>query len=345
MYASAESVLLGNTLGHYFMALVIFAAGLIVFSLLEKVALVRLEQAAARSKTKIDDAIVAMLKSVQPSFYWFLSAYVALSTLALSQPAALALNAIFLGWVLYQAVRTGGVALDVIFTASAATDGERRARKTLANVAKGALWVIAILLLLSNLGFDITSLVAGLGIGGVAVAFALQNILADLFSSFAIYLDKPFTVGDFIIVGDKMGTVERIGIKTTRLTALQGEEIVLSNRELTSAQVQNFKKMRERRIVMNFGILYETPKKTVAALPEKIRTALAEVPDIRIDRIHFSGFGDSSLDFELVYYVSTGDYTAYMDKQQSINLALLDLFEKEKVSFAYPTRMVYTAKA
>lgn len=345
-FPDASFILFDNTAGQYLTAVAVFAASLVAFSILEKIIFRKLALIAAHSKTKIDDAVVAMLQSVHPSFYWFIATYLALKSLVLAPIADTVLNAVFLGWVLYQAVRTAGVALDLALTASSADENEERARGMLVNVAKVSLWVIALLLLLSNLGFNITSLVAGLGIGGIAIAFALQNILADLFSSFAIYLDKPFTVGDFIIVGDKMGTVSQIGIKTTRLTALQGEEIVLSNRELTSAHIQNFKKMQERRVAMNFGITYETPRKTVAALPEKIRNAVERaVPDVRIDRIHFAGFGDSSLDFEFVYYVGNGDYNAYMDRQQTINLAILELFEKEKVAFAYPTRTVYTAKA
>ena len=209
-------------------------------------------------------------------------------------------------------------------------------------IAKFALWVIAILLLLSNLGINITSLVAGLGIGGIAIAFALQNILTDLFSSFAIYFDKPFVVGDFITVGDYVGVVERIGIKTTRLRALQGEELVVSNRELTSTRIQNFHSMKSRRIQMQFGITYETPYNTVADLPKKIHEKLDPMKGIRVDRIHFAGFGDSSLDFILVYYIDSNDYTQYMDRQQELNLTLLKLFAQERVEFAYPTRTVHT---
>ncbi len=329
-----QLVLFGNPVSGYLTALLILAVGLIVFSILEHRVLRRLEEAALRSKTRIDDAVVKMLKSIHPSFYWFLSLYLGLKSLVLPSLIDVALNAIFFGWVLYQAVHAGSVALDLLVTASATTDDERRARGVLAGIGKGVLWIVALLLLLSNLGINVSSLLAGLGIGGIAIAFALQNILADLFSSFAIFLDKPFEIGDFIVVGDKMGTVSRVGIKTTRLIALQGEEIVLSNKELTTARIQNFKRMRERRVVMNFGIAHATAREAVAMLPEKIRSAIEHIPDIRVERVHVSGFNSSAILFELVYLVTNSDYETYMDRRQAINLALLDLFRAENVTVA-----------
>lgn len=338
-------VFLQNTPTTYATALVASAIALAAFALLQTRLLGYFTRVAERSKSRIDDAVVEMLKSVKPPFYWFFALYIGLKFLMLPPIVDMIINGIFLVGALYIAIRAANIAIDMFLGTRAGGGDEQAARHFLATVAKAVVWIIALLLLLSNLGVNVTSLVAGLGIGGIAIAFALQNILADLFSSFAIYFDKPFEIGDFIIVGSQMGTVAKIGIKTTRLTALQGEEIVMSNRELTSATIQNFKKMRERRVVMDFGITYETPRATVAALPGKIRAAIESFDGIRVDRVHFAGFGDSSLNFELVYYVATGDYTAYMDRQQEINLALVELFAHEKVSFAYPTRMVYTAAA
>lgn len=338
-------IFFGNTVEQYLFALLWTVIALVIFSWAQRVLIWRLEKFAAKSTNTIDDTIVGMAKSIRPPFYWFLSLYIGLKLLSLPHIFDIIINGLMLAWVLYFAVRAANVAIEMLLAHSSAKESERAARHMLAMVGKGILWVIAILLLLSNLGINITSLIAGLGIGGVAIAFALQNILSDLFSSFAIYFDKPFEIGDFIIVGQEMGTVERIGIKTTRLRALQGEEIVISNRELTSVRVQNFKKMAERRIVMQFGITYETPKETVAGLSEKIKNVINPIENIRVDRVHFATFGDSALGFELVYFVKSGDYTEYMDNQQKINLALIELFEKEKVSFAYPTRMIYNAKA
>ena len=206
------------------------------------------------------------------------------------------------------------------------------------------LWAVGILLILSNLGFDITSLVASLGIGGVAIALAVQNILSDLFSSLSIYIDQPFKVGDFIIVGEHMGTVENIGLKTTRLRALQGEEIVISNSELTATRVQNFKRMQKRRIVFAFGVTYDTPVEKMKQIQDMVKKAIDPLEKAEFDRAHFKSFGASSLDFEVVYYVLTGDYAEYMDIQQSINLRIMEEFEKENIEMAFPTRTVHLVK-
>jgi small-conductance mechanosensitive channel len=194
---------------------------------------------------------------------------------------------------------------------------------------------------LSNAGVDITSLIAGLGIGGIAVALALQNVLSDLFSSFAIHFDKPFLVGDFIIVGDQMGVVEKIGIKTTRIRALQGEELVFANKELTDAHIQNFKKMRERRVVFSIGVLYETPQKHLQEISWLLRSIIEKQEQVRFDRAHFARFDASALTFEVVYYVLSDEYTTYMDIQQQINFAILEAFSARHISMAYPTQTVY----
>ena len=197
------------------------------------------------------------------------------------------------------------------------------------------------LLILSNLGIDITSLVAGLGIGGIAFAFAMKNILGDLFSSFAIFFDKPFLPGDFIRVGDQSGTVKKIGIKTTRVQASQGEEIVFSNQELTSTQIHNFKKLKERKIYFSFGVVYETPLKQIKEIPKIVKGIISEISEARFDRAHFNRFDDSALNFDVVYFVETDDYKKYMDIQQKINIEIMEVFEKEKIEMAYPTQVIY----
>lgn len=200
---------------------------------------------------------------------------------------------------------------------------------------------MALLIALDQLGFNVTALVAGLGIGGIAVALAMQNILGDLFASMAIVLDKPFEVGDFIIVGDQLGVVEKVGLKTTRVKSLWGEQLVFANAQLLSAQIRNFKKMQERRISFTIGVTYETPLEKLRALPGWLKSIVEVQPDVRFDRAHFKAYGDFSLDFETVYYVLSPDYNLYMDRQQAINLALYEKLAAEGVGFAYPTRTLY----
>ena len=207
--------------------------------------------------------------------------------------------------------------------------------------ARVVVWALMLLLILDQLGFDITALVAGLGIGGVAIALAVQNILGDLFASLSIVLDKPFVVGDFIVVDGFLGTVEYIGLKTTRVRSLSGEMIVFSNNDLLKSRIRNFKRMYERRVVFSVQATYDTPLEKLQAIPAILRAAVERHDKTRFDRAHFKEFTDSALAFEVVYFMLTPDYNLYMDTQQAINLEIYRRFSEEKIEFAYPTRTVY----
>ena len=228
------------------------------------------------------------------------------------------------------------------------TDSRREENPGAVSVVQGVsflvrlvIWSIALLLVIDNLGYDVTTLIAGLGIGGIAVALALQNVLGDLFASLSIVLDKPFVIGDFIIVGDLMGVVEKIGLKTTRVRSLSGEQLIFSNSDLLNSRVRNFKRMQERRVPFGFGVIYQTTPDQLEAIPPLVKSIIEGVEGLRFDRAHFKGFGESSFDFEVVYYINTPDYNAFMDAQQTINLALCRGFAERGVEFAYPTRTLY----
>jgi small-conductance mechanosensitive channel len=226
--------------------------------------------------------------------------------------------------------------------ATRSTDPEAATTVTLLGfVGRVVVWALALLLALDQLGVDVTALVAGLGIGGIAVALALQNILGDLFASAAIVLDKPFMVGDFIVVGEHAGTVEKVGLKTTRVRSLSGEQLVFSNALLLNAQLRNFKRMNERRIAFAIGVTYETPLEKLRALPGWLKAAVEAQPKARFDRAHFKSYGDFSLNFEIVYYVLSAEFNVYMDTQQGINLTIYEKLAQEGVQFAYPTRTLY----
>jgi small-conductance mechanosensitive channel len=241
-----------------------------------------------------------------------------------------------------------------VATASAWLDHKRRRSLAADRAALGSLniigvivnaviWALVALLTLDNLGIDITALVAGLGIGGIAVALAVQNIFGDLFASLSITLDQPFVVGDFLIVGDVLGTVESIGIKSTRLRSLSGEQIVMPNSDLLSSRVRNYGRMMERRVVFATAVTYETPIEAVEQIPRLIREIIEEQADTRFDRSHFAAHGAASLNFETVYYVCSPDYNRYMDIQQAINLRLHREFAKLGIEFAYPTQKLFVA--
>jgi small-conductance mechanosensitive channel len=210
-------------------------------------------------------------------------------------------------------------------------------------VLRLAFFSILLLVALNNLGFEVTTLIASLGVGGIAVALAVQNILADLFASLSISLDQPFVLGDFIIVDDFMGTVEHVGLKTTRVRSLSGEQLIFANNDLLNSRIRNFKRMQERRVVFAIGVIYETPSKKLEIIPGIIREIIEAQDQTRFDRAHFQKFGDFSLDFEIVYYVLTSDYNIYMDIQQAINFALFKRFEAEGIEFAYPTQKLFMA--
>ena len=210
-------------------------------------------------------------------------------------------------------------------------------------VSRLFVYTLALLLALDNLGVNITALVASLGIGGIAVALALQNVLSDLFASLSIVLDKPFVVGDFLVVGEFIGTVEKVGLKTTRLRSLSGEQLVFSNTDLLGSRIRNYQRMQERRVLFGFGVTYQTPPDTVEALPALVRAIVERQAGVRFDRAHFKAFGASSLDFEVVYYVLSADYAAYMDVQQQINLALFREVQAAGADFAYPTQTLHFA--
>ena len=205
------------------------------------------------------------------------------------------------------------------------------------------LWSIILLAILSNVGVNITAFVASLGVGGIAVALAVQSILGDLFASLAIAVDKPFEVGDFVVVGGVSGTVQMIGLKTTRIRSLQGEEVVMSNTDLLKQTISNYRPMQERRIVFAFGITYDTPVDKVEAVPGVVKRLVEAQSQLRFDRAHFKAFGDSSLDFEVVYIVKDPAFGVYMDLQQAINLGLMRELAAMGVEFAFPTRTVHIA--
>lgn len=207
------------------------------------------------------------------------------------------------------------------------------------------MWATLLMAALSFMGVNITAFVASLGVGGVAVALALQNVLGDLFASMSIGLDKPFEIGHFITFGDIAGNIEHVGVKTTRLRSLSGEQVVISNSELLKNTLHNYGRMRERRIVFGFGVTYDTARAELERLPVLLRGIIEGFEHTRFDRAHFKGFGDSSLDFETVYYVTVPEYGTYMDIQQAINLALIDRFAEAGIEFAFPTRTLYVTGA
>jgi small-conductance mechanosensitive channel len=211
-------------------------------------------------------------------------------------------------------------------------------------VINAIVWALGLVFLFDNLGYNVTAIITGLGIGGIAIALAAQNILGDLFNYFVIFFDRPFEIGDFVQVDDKLGIVENIGVKTTRLKTLRGEQLVFANTDLTNARLHNFKKLTARRVVFPIGVVYETPYEKVKAIPGILKKIIESEPKVRYDRAHFAAFGDFSLNFEIVYYIDSADYNEYMDAHQNINLNIMQAFANQGIEFAYPTQTIILNK-
>lgn len=335
----------------YLAALGIFVGLSIIFKIVLVVLLSRLKNLSSKTNTDIDDVVIDALSGIRAWVYTLISLYVALQFFALPAMADKVITGLVLIAVAWQAIEVALCFIDYgarrFLEKDEDGDGEVDPNAATAShmvtlIARLAMWAFGIIFVLSNLGIEVTSLIAGLGIGGIAIAFALQGVLSDLFASFSIYADKPFRIGDYVVLGTDSGTVEKIGIKSTRIRTLQGEELVVSNAELTTARVQNFKKMQRRRISSQFGITYETPHDKVKEVNGVVTRIFEAIEGADLDRVHFTTFGDSALLFDVVYYVDSPEYADYLDRQQQFNFELMDKFAELGIDFAYPTQTIYT---
>jgi small-conductance mechanosensitive channel len=305
----------------------------------------RLERMAAKTATTADDAIVDLLRRTR--YFFIITAAVAGATLFLELPTrALAVGRVLGTIALFLQMAIWGNGLITFWFRNYAerkADTDLSSRTTVAAfsfLARAILWIMLALLALSRLGYDITTLITGLGVGGIAIALAVQNVLGDLFAALAIVLDKPFVVGDSISVDTMTGTVENVGLKTTRIRSVNGEQLIFSNADLLKSRIRNFKRMQERRVVMTIGVAYDTTPDTVARIPDMLREAVEAQERVRFDRSHFMSYGESALMFETVYFVLTSDYLTFANVNQAVNLAVLRRFTAEKVEFAFPTRTI-----
>jgi small-conductance mechanosensitive channel len=343
--------LFNNDLIAYAVAAAMFLAGILLIWVFNFFVLRYAQRWASRTQTMADDFLVESLQKMLSPLLYYGAFYLSVRSLALNPAVAKLIT--FFGVLLLtitavrfilQAIRFGIFQVWIPGRADAAHLD--RQMKALMPILAGVLWAMGLVFLLDNLGFKISAIVAGLGIGGVAVALAAQAVLADLFSYFAIMFDKPFEIDDFIIVGgDFMGTVEHIGIKTTRIRSLGGEQLVFANKDLTDSRVRNYKRMQLRRVVFKLGVTYDTPTEKLKKATAMIRDIITQTPDTRFDRAHFASYGDFNLVIEVVYYVLSADYNKYMDVQQILNLAIKDAFAREKIEFAFPTQTIHMQPA
>jgi small-conductance mechanosensitive channel len=338
-----EWTLYQNTVARWLVALAIALGATLVLVVARRIGARQLGRIASHTQTDIDDIVHKTLLRTRTLFLLITGIWIGARFVTLPAVAAGALRVLIVVAATLQLGTWLGTLLRSLL--------ERRAQRTLqidpaaattlramGFVVSLVLWAVLGLMALQNLGVEIGPLLAGLGVGGIAVALALQNVLSDLFGSLSIVLDKPFVIGDTIVVGDLTGTVEQIGLKTTRLRSVTGELLVFSNSDLLQSRIRNFRWMYERRILFTIGVTYATPRAKLEAIPAMIRTIIEGVTTVRFDRAHFKTFSESSLDFEIVYYVKSSEYLVYMDAQQVINLAIVEKFAAEGIEFAFPTQ-------
>ncbi len=333
-----------NTVLDYLIFLCSLAASVIVILLLKRLLLRRLTSWAKETPTSLDDMASRSLRKYVVPLLLVGAAYLNTKWLKLGAGVSGAVDVIAFAF----AIVFGASVVSSIFIYFFNKALEKKQKKFdklaarwIGAIIKALIWVCALLLFLENIGVHISALVAGLGIGGIAVAFAAQAVLEDVFSFITIFFDRPFEIDDFVVVDDLMGTVEHVGIKTTRLRSINGEQLIFSNKDLTNSRLRNYKRMEHRRVVFSFSVMYSTPSEKLRAIPEILKNIIDGIDSTKFDRAHFKEFGGSSLIFEAAYYVLSQDYNLYMDIQQSINLALKDELDRLGVEFAFPTRTVY----
>lgn len=341
----SQKLFLGNSLDRWLAAAAVFVILLAVLIIARKMLCGRLGKRARRTSTPLDDFAVGLLDKTGLFFLFAVSFYFGSLSLALPGSTKKIIQEAVVLSLLLQAAVWGSSAITFWITRYKSAKGEDAAGltsfKALGFLLRLILWSFILLVAFDNLGIKITTLITGLGIGGVAVALAVQNILGDLFASLSIVFDKPFVAGDYIVIDDLQGTVERIGLKTTRIRSLSGEQLIFANNDLLKSRIRNFQRMDERRAVFSVNVAYWTPPGKLARIPEIIREVIESREKARFERAHFKAFGDSALQFETVYWVLDPRFNTFMDVQQAVNLDIIARFKEEGIEFAYPTHTVF----
>jgi small-conductance mechanosensitive channel len=341
-----DRILFDNSMRQWLTACAVTLASFFALLVIRFLLVGRLGAIAKRTTTEVDDVLVELVARTKP--YFLAAAALVFGSHFLVLPPTLDryFDATFALVLLLQCGLWGAGAVDLWIQRRAdlkATRSDVASVTTIRALGIGGklvLWVIVFITALDKFGVNVSTLVTGLGIGGVAIALAVQNVLGDLFAALSIVFDKPFDVGDSIAVDQMQGTVERIGLKTTRVRSVSGEQIIISNSELLKSRIRNYKRQLDRRVVFTTDITYDTAPETVARIPGMIREVVSTQQPVRFDRSHFTAYTDSALRIETVYYVLDADYSRYLDIQQTINLELLRRFNAEKIEFAFPTRSV-----
>lgn len=336
-----------NTVLDYCIALGIILIGFVLVRVIKSVVLTRFKKISDRTTGNFDNYIYNSIARFGVPALYIVVVYVGLNYLTLVEKVQDVLHVALTVAVTFLIIRLISTLIQSLLEAYVRRKSEDHADERVRQLGGLLLiiniivWVVGLVFLFDNMGYNVTAVIAGLGVGGIAIALAAQNILGDLFNYFVIFFDKPFEIGDFIIIDDKLGSVEYIGIKTTRLASLSGEQLIFSNSDLTESRIHNYKKMEKRRVVFTIRTPLDTPLEKVKKIPGLLKSAVTTQDRVIFDRAHFLSYGEFSLNFEVVYYVLSSDYNVYMDVQQQVNYQIYEALEALEVPFAYPARKLW----
>ena len=345
-----DRMLFGNPVSDWLIAAGILVAAFALIRIFKGPVVKRLDRWSKKTTNTLDDFLVLAIEKDVIPFLYFAALFGALGFLSFSTRTTHVIRVAMMFVTTFFVLRLISSAIQYSIVAFLSrqenSDTKQKQARGLMIILKVTIWILGMVFLIDNLGYNVTTIITGMGIGGIAIALAAQAILGDLFSYFVIFFDRPFEIGDFIIVDDKtIGSIEYIGVKTTRIRAISGEQIICGNKNLTDSRVHNYKRMLRRRVVFSLGVTYQTTPDKMRKIPGMIRDIISAQEHATFDRSHFSAFGDFSLNFETVYFIETADYNLFMDTQQKIYLELLEKFNQENIEFAYPTQTLFAANS
>jgi len=338
----------GNTVLAYLIAMGSIVVAWVIVRLIKRRLITFLTKLSARTNTNLDDLVIQAAEKFAIPYLYLVANYSIIMQLNMSAKLSRVLTVAITFITFFYAVRLINFMIHGAVLVYMQRKGEPAERikqlNGILSVVKAITWAIGIVMLIDNLGYNVTTIIAGLGVGGIAIALAAQNILSDLFSYLVIFFDKPFEVGDFITTSGSSGTVEKIGIKTSHLRSPDGQQLVMPNAEMVKSVIHNYKRLERRRVVFNLSLVYTSTTDQLRKIPSILREIISSQRETTFDRAHLVSFGNYSINFEVVYYIDSADFALYMDTHHAVCLSIFDTFEKEKIEFALPTQTVLVNK-
>lgn len=339
-----------NEIREYLLAFLVVVAIVLITFLIRTIFVYRLRKIVTKSFSDLDDLILKAFDVLNWPLASIIGFNLAIRALTIPQSYLNIINVASSILILFFGIRLINNIVNyfankmIIKLDSQKRESDSAVLKIISNFLGVVIWIIGGIMILENVGYDVSTLVAGVGVSSIAIAFALQNILSDIFASVSIFFDKPFKVGDFIKVDEDSGTVQKIGIKSSRIKTLDGEELVLPNQTITKSKIRNYVDLKKRRHLFSIGVTYETPNTKLKKIPTIIQKLIETNKFTEFDRVHFKKYSDFALEFEISYYVNKKSYKEFLDVVQEINIGIKEAFEKEKIDFAYPTHVTYNKK-